>query len=74
MSSLEKLRSTDLVGERGKFEVEYCALYVYVCVCFLRSQLEQGMKIAGRFNKFLDRNLLMLPCPETNVCRTPCKF
>lgn len=32
MSSLEKLRSTDLVGERGKFEVEYCALYVYVCM------------------------------------------
>lgn len=37
MSSLEKLRSTDLVGERGKFEVEYCVLYIYVCVCFLRS-------------------------------------
>lgn len=54
MLSLEKLRSTDLGGERGKFKVEYCALYVYVCLCvFPKKSLEQGMKIAERFNKFL---------------------
>lgn len=72
MSSLEKLSSTELGKKRGQFKLEHCALYI--CVCFLRSHWNRAWKFQEDLINFSNSNLQMLPCLETNVCRTPCKF